>query len=399
MNLLEAIKRRAAGAGIAVLFILMVVFSALNFSACDTRERIIKIGNQAVLSGEYRSFGEDQLVSMELAVSKISPVSIGGFDYKVEMVTKDDEGNPEKAFLEAREMVDQGVVAVIGSTFDGTTKVSIPVYGEYSIPIITPFAQKTEISAEGNNFFRMIMNNRQKTENIVDFIINEIDPQKLILIDNREEYSSDLVDFIEELFYEQGKGVLRRYSVKISEDDLLVLAENLLIDEPDYIFFAARHNELALMVKEVRKLDLGSRFITETLGMSESIFTFADSADLEGTIAVIPEPPSLAMYSKDPGAVNFWHDYNEMLDSIKEETPLSIEGPGEYAPYAYDAVLLVVEAMRRSNSIMPEDFMEELRAISFNGVVGNIQFDSNGDRIDPPSTIFIIKDGVWVRYN
>lgn len=399
MNLFEAIKRRAAGAGIAVLFILMVVFSALNFSACDTRERIIKIGNQAVLSGEYRSFGEDQLVSMELAVSKISPVSIGGFDYKVEMVTKDDEGNPEKAFLEAREMVDQGVVAVIGSTFDGTTKVSIPVYGEYNIPIITPFAQKTEISAEGNNFFRMIMNNRQKTENIVDFIINEIDPQKLILIDNREEYSSDLVDFIEELFYEQGKGVLRRYSVKISEDDLLVLAENLLIDEPDYIFFAARYNELALMVKEVRKLDLGSRFITETLGMSETIFTFADSADLEGTIAVIPEPPSLAMYSKDPGAVNFWHDYNEMLDSIKEETPLSIEGPGEYAPYAYDAVLLVVEAMRRSNSIMPEDFMEELRAISFNGLVGNIQFDSNGDRIDPPSTIFIIKDGVWVRYN
>ena len=125
---------------------------------------------------------------------------------------------------------------------------------------------------------------------------------------------------MEELFYEQGKEVLRRYSIKINEDDLLVLAENLLIDEPDYIFFAARYNELALMIKEVRKLDLGSRFITETLGMSESIFAFADSADLEGTIAVIPEPPSLAMYSEDPGVVNFWHDYNEMLDSIKEET-------------------------------------------------------------------------------
>ncbi len=399
MNFLEVIRRRTAGAGIAVLFILIVVFSALNFSACDTRDRIIKIGNQAVLSGEYRSFGEGQLVSMELAISKISPVSIGGFDYKVEIVTRDDEGNPEKAFLIAREMVDQGVAVVIGSTFDGTTKVSIPVYGEYNIPIITPFAQKTEISAEGNNFFRMIINNRQKTENIVDFIINDIDPQKLILIDNREEYSSDLVDFMEELFYEQGKEILRRYSIKINEDDLLVLAENLLIDEPDYIFFAARYNELALMIKEVRKLDLGSRFITETLGMSESIFAFADSADLEGTIAVIPEPPSLAMYSEDPRAVNFWHDFNEMLDSIKEEKPLSIEGPGEYAPYAYDAVLLAIEAMQRSNSVMPEDFMEELRAISFDGVAGNIQFDSNGDRNDPPSTIFTIKDGVWVRYN
>ncbi|MCK5567323.1 MAG: branched-chain amino acid ABC transporter substrate-binding protein, partial [Actinomycetia bacterium] len=385
MNFLEAIKRRAAGTGIAVLFILMVVFSALNFSACDTRERIIKIGNQAVLSGEYRSFGEGQLVSMELAISKISPVSIGGFDYKVEIVTRDDEGNPEKAFLIAREMVDQGVAAVIGSTFDGTTKVSIPVYGEYNIPMITPFAQKIDIATGSNNFFRMIINNKQKIENIADFIINDIEPEKIIFIDNREEYSSDLVDFMEELFNEQDKEVLRRYSIKIGEDDLTVLAENLLIDEPDHIFFAARHNELALIIKEVRKLGLESRFITETLGMNESIFSFAESSDLEGTIAIIPEPPSLAIYSEDPDAVNFWHDYNEMLDSLKEESSFSIDGPGEYAPYAYDAVLLVIEAMQRSNSVIPVDFMTELRGISFNGVAGNIQFDSNGDRLDPPS--------------
>ncbi|MES0340855.1 MAG: branched-chain amino acid ABC transporter substrate-binding protein [Candidatus Humimicrobiaceae bacterium] len=398
MNLSGVIKRKAVSSSI-IISILMIVVFALNFSACDTKERIIKIGNQAVLSGEYRSFGEEQLVSMELAISKISPVNIGGFEYKIEIVTKDDEGNPEKAFLIAREMVDQGVAVVIGSTFDGTTKVSIPVYGEYNIPIITPFAQKVEIASGENNFFRMIINNKQKIENIADFIINDIEPEKIIFIDNREEYSSDLVDFMEELFHEQDKEVLRRYSIKIGEDDLTVLAENLLIDEPDYIFFAARHNELALMIKEVRKLGLESRFITETLGMNESIFSFADSSDLEGTIAIIPEPPSLAIYSEDPDAVNFWHDYNEMLDRLKEESSFSIDGPGEYAPYAYDAVFLVIEAMRRSNSVMPEDFMTELKEVSFDGVIGDIQFDSNGDRLDPLSTIFIIKDGVWTRYN
>ena len=399
MNLSGAIKGKAIRSSIIIISIFLIILSAMNFSACDTRERIIKIGNQAVLSGEYKSFGEDQLVSMELAISKISPVSIGGFDYKIKLVTKDDEGNPEKAFLIAREMVDQGVAAVIGSTFDGTTKVSIPVYGEYNIPMITPFAQKIDIASGNNNFFRMIINNKQKIENIADFIINDIEPQKIIFIDNREEYSSELVDFMEELFNEQDKEVLRRYSIKTGEDDLTVLAENLLIDEPDHVFFVARHNELALLIKEVRKLGLESRFITETLGMDESIFSFADSSDLEGTIAIIPEPPSLAIYSEDPDAVNFWHDYNEMLDSLKEKSSFSIDGPGEYAPYAYDAVLLVIEAMQRSNSVIPVDFMTELRGISFNGVTGDIQFDSNGDRLDPPSTIFIIKDGVWARYN
>ncbi len=399
MNLSVIFKRKAARSCIIIISIFLIILSAMNFSACDTRERIIKIGNKEELSGEYKSFGENQIVSMELAISKISPVSIGGFDYKIKLVTKDDEGNPEKAFLIAREMVDQGVAAVIGSTFDGTTKVSIPVYGEYNIPMITPFAQKIDIASGNNNFFRMIINNKQKIENIADFIINDIEPQKIIFIDNREEYSSDLVDFMEELFNEQDKEVLRRYSIKTGEDDLTVLAENLLIDEPDHIFFAARHNELALLIKEVRELGLESRFITEILGMDESIFSFADSSDLEGTIAIIPEPPSLAIYSEDPDAVNFWHDYNEMLDSLKEESSFSIDGPGEYAPYAYDAVLLVIEAMQRSNSVIPVDFMMELRGISFNGVTGDIQFDSNGDRLDPPSTIFIIKDGVWARYN
>ena len=399
MNLSGTINRKAIRSSIIIISIFMIILSAMNFSACDTRERIIKIGNQAVLSGQYKSFGEDQLVSMELAISKISPVSIGGFDYKIKLITKDDEGNPEKAFLIAREMVDQGAAAVIGSTFDGTTKVSIPVYGEYNIPIITPFAQKTDIALGDNNFFRMIINNKQKIENIADFIINDIEPEKIVFIDNREEYSSDLIDFMEELFSEQDKEVLRRYSIKTGEDDLTVLAENLLIDEPDYIFFAAKHNELALLIKEIRELGLESRFITETLGMDESIFSFADSSDLEGTIAIIPEPPSLAIYSEDQDAVNFWHDYNEMLDSLKEESSFSIDGPGEYAPYAYDAVLLVIEAMQRSNSVIPVDFMTELRGTSFNGVTGDIQFDSNGDRLDPPSTIFIIKDGVWARYN
>ena len=54
--------------------------------------------------------------------------------------------------------------------------------------------------------------------------------------------------------------------------------------------------------------------------------------------------------------------------------------------------------MKRSNSILPEDFMGELEKTSYDGIVGNIKFNSNGDRVDPPSTIFIMKNGDWVRY-
>lgn len=397
MNLRRVFFNRAFRLFLLVLIIFTLIYLSVNLGACEPGKRVIKIGNQAVLSGEYRSFGEEQLVSVELAASKLSPVRIGGFDYEIEVVTKDDEGNPEIAFLVAQEMASEEVAAVIGSTFDGTTKVSIHVYEEYGIPVISPYAQKTEISKMGNIFFRMVMNNEQKIENIADFIKNKINPQKLILINNREEYSIELVDYLREVLSNYGIETQKPMSIKMSEEDVTVIAENLLIEGPDTIFFCARYNELASLMTKAREIGLGSRFITETLGMDDKIFVLADAQYVEGLIAIIPEPPSLARYSQDPKAVNFWRDFSNYLSQM-DDSDISIDGPGLYAPYCYDSVFIIIEAMKRSNSISPKDYIDELKTTSYDGLVGHIEFDSNGDRVNPLSTVFIVKDGAWTRY-
>lgn len=381
------------------VIIIIAAALALNIISCESRERIIKIGSQAVFSGEYRPFGEDQMVSLEMAAAALSPVNIGGFDYNIEIIARDDEGNPEKAFLVAQELVDQGVLLVIGSTFDGTTRVSIPVYEEYNIPLVSPFAQKTETALFGNNFFRVIINNKQKIDNITGFILEQAEEGRLLLIDNRQEYSIELTDYLEEQLILNGKEILRRYSVKVGEDDLTILADNILIDEPDYIFCALDYTELPLLIREVKETGIEPIFITETLGMHENIFITAGSTDLDGLLAIIPEPPSIAMYSTDQLAIDFWRQYNETLGDLKEDKDLSITGPGDYSAYIYDSLMLSIQAMKRANSTLPQDFIQELKATSYDGITGHIEFDANGDLADPQSTIFIARDGTWVRYN
>lgn len=86
----------------ACLFIMLLALS-FNNVGCSQRERIIKIGSQNVLSGEYKYYGQEQLVSMNLAAKELAPVSIGGFNYKISVVSKDDEGNAEKAYLVSQE--------------------------------------------------------------------------------------------------------------------------------------------------------------------------------------------------------------------------------------------------------------------------------------------------------
>jgi branched-chain amino acid transport system substrate-binding protein len=59
---------------------------------------------------------------------------------------------------------------------------------------------------------------------------------------------------------------------------------------------------------------------------------------------------------------------------------------------------VLIEAMKKSNSILPKDYIDELQDTSYDGVVGHIEFDPNGDMADPMSTVFVVKDGAWVRY-
>lgn len=395
------IKRLFLGLFFRLFFLILItalfIYLSINLTSCDHKRRVIKIGNQTVLSGEYKSFGEDQLVSIVLAASKLSPVRIGGFDYEIEIITKDDEGNPEEAFLTAQEMVKEEVAGVIGSTFNGTTEVSIPVYEEYGIPVISPSAQRTELSEMGNSFFRLVINSKQKIENIASFIESKIDPKKLMLINNREEYSIELIDYLKEVLIDYGIETPEPISVKIGEEDIKDIAEYLLMEGPDAVFFCGDYSELAAIMAAAGEVGLESRFITETLGMDDDIFFLTDPQYLEGLLAVIPEPPSLARYSQDPKAVTFWYDFNDYLNEI-DDLDISIDSPGQYAPYCYDSVFVLIEAMKKSNSILPKDYIDELQDTSYDGVVGHIEFDSNGDMVDPMSTVFVVKDGAWVRY-
>jgi branched-chain amino acid transport system substrate-binding protein len=49
------------------------------------------------------------------------------------------------------------------------------------------------------------------------------------------------------------------------------------------------------------------------------------------------------------------------------------------APFAYDAVYIVVDAMKRANSTDPAKILAAMPATSFTGVLGKTQFDNKGD--------------------
>ena len=64
-----------------------------------------------------------------------------------------------------------------------------------------------------------------------------------------------------------------------------------------------------------------------------------------------------------------------------------------YAPFTYDATNLIIASMQKVDSVDPAKYLPALKAISFDGASGHIEFDEKGDRKDAEMTIFTMKDG------
>jgi branched-chain amino acid transport system substrate-binding protein len=64
-----------------------------------------------------------------------------------------------------------------------------------------------------------------------------------------------------------------------------------------------------------------------------------------------------------------------------------------YSPYSYDAVGVLVDAMKRANSVDPAKYIAELPKTSYAGLTGRIEFDDNGDVKNGAITMYETKDG------
>ncbi|MGH8808583.1 MAG: ABC transporter substrate-binding protein, partial [Noviherbaspirillum sp.] len=81
---------------------------------------------------------------------------------------------------------------------------------------------------------------------------------------------------------------------------------------------------------------------------------------------------------------------DDFRDTFKKKFGVEVQ---IYAPYVYDATMVMVEAMKKANSTEPAKYLPELAKISYKGVTGTIAFDSKGDMKEGTLTLYTYKGG------
>jgi branched-chain amino acid transport system substrate-binding protein len=58
--------------------------------------------------------------------------------------------------------------------------------------------------------------------------------------------------------------------------------------------------------------------------------------------------------------------------------------------------MVMVDAMKRANSVEPDKYLPEIGKSDYQGVTAKIQFDDKGDLKGGSISLYQVKDGKWV---
>jgi branched-chain amino acid transport system substrate-binding protein len=107
----------------------------------------VKVGVIGPFTGPSSDFGIPLRQGIELAVAEIN--NAGGYlGRPLELVVRDDKGNPDAGLAASQDLVKQGVVGTIGFCNTGVAAKSLDVYQNAQSPLIIPCATGTPLTAK-----------------------------------------------------------------------------------------------------------------------------------------------------------------------------------------------------------------------------------------------------------
>jgi len=145
-----------------VMLLLLVLCLGLVIPPSGQAGESIKIGLAAAVSGGSAASGEAIKRGIQIAMDEVNAQGgvLGG--RKLELVIRDDEGNPAKGVTIARELVErEKVVTIFGGLHTTVALAQVPVWHELSTPYMGAWAAGTEIARNGkspNFVFRVSAN-------------------------------------------------------------------------------------------------------------------------------------------------------------------------------------------------------------------------------------------------
>jgi branched-chain amino acid transport system substrate-binding protein len=339
----------------------------------------VKIGHAGPLTGGIAHLGKDNENGARLAIDEANEakVTIDGKQVKFSLVAEDDQADPKVGTTVAQKMVDAKVVGVVGHLNSGVTIPASAIYNQAGIPMITGSATNPKLAEQGfKNVFRVVARDDQQGPAVANYLSANNKPQVVAVIDDATAYGEGIANEVEKTLKAAKINVLPREKGTDKTTDWKAILTKLRGRNPDAVFYGGMDATGGPLLKQGRELGI------------KAVFSFGDGACTDKMKELAGDAAEGLLCSQagiPPQAAD-----KKFLDAYKKKFNAD---PILYSPFTYDAVNLLIEAMKKANSTDPKKYLPELQKASFTGASGPISFDQKGDRKDAEITMFTMKGG------
>lgn len=362
---------------LVLLALLSLCLPALTAAEESTEKKPIKIAAIFSLTGIAAPHNQPMLEMTQLAVEHVNDQG-GVLGRPLQLIIFDNRSTPIGSAQAAHHVVEQDVTAVIGAHWSSHSLIIAPILQAAGIPMISPGSTNPAVTRERDYIFRACFVDSVQGVAMAKFASEELHAQTAVVVTNiDEDYSTTLGRFFSNAFQRSGGRILSELFYRGNATDFSKNISELLRQNADVVYLPGYTRDSGLFIRQATMMGLSTIFLGGDAW--DEIEKYAGSA-INGSHQSAPWHPQV------PFAAS--HRMQKLYFAAHEK-----EITNNSSPLAYDAVMLLAEAITRAGTLDRKSIRDALSSTKdFPGATGKITFDNNGDPLRKGIVIIAFED-------
>ncbi len=390
------LTRRAA----AQLLATTAVAAALGSGSAHAEDKVVRIGIDLSLTGADAESATRIKNGAVMAFDEINAKhEIPG--YKLDALILDDgtatagQYDPAQAATNARKMVsDKAVVAAIGPMMSGAGKAMAPILSQGDLATITPSSTNPDITnpkfadqyKPGGKaiYFRTVTTDAFQGPNLANYFAETLHVKSVYILDDSGAYGVGIADSFQKQAEAKGIKVLGRDRLDPKAADYTTILTKIKSLNPDALYYGGVGQAGVKLAKQA--YDIIPNVIK---GAGDGMY----SAEM---LSAVGFPAAAGWYATIASPhVTGQSDAEAWMKAYSAKFGMQ---PDDYSITAYDAALVIADAIKRvvadKKEVNRDNVRDYIQTANVKTLQGPVAFDANGDLKDRTISIFQIKKDV-----
>jgi len=338
----------------------------------------IKIGVQAPITGPYAEEGQGIERAVKLLADQQNAKG-GLLGRQIAVTSCDDEGKAAQAAICARQLVNDHVVAVIGSYTSGAALAAEPIYARANVIQSSDGTSNKLLERGYTTWFGNAPPNSAEAEFTARYLVGVRHFKKIAVLTDHSSFATGLADAVVQDVKAAKGNVIEKAFINAGSQNFTPVLTKLKSLSPDVIYFSGYYSDGGLIRAQMQQLGIKAVFVGGDANQNVAFAKIAGGAAAGTVIINVPAPQDLPY----PAAKQFVVAYQAKYGSPPPSVYTLTNADG------MRAVMQAIAATKGTDAARLEDYLHHIK--DFHGLTGTFSWNEHGERIGSPFVAFEIE--------